>query len=104
MIGQIHSASSKGHKYILVITYYFTKCVEGVPMRDVTSKDGTRFVKEHIIYRFRIPRTITTDQGTIFTPEEFEIFFTSMKIKLCNSTPYYVQANGQAEASIFLSS
>jgi transposase InsO family protein len=57
------------------------------------------FVKEHIIYRFGIPQTITTDQGTMFTSEEFRDFAASMGIKLLNSSPYYAQANGQAEAS-----
>jgi len=27
------------------------------------------FVKEHIVYRFGIPQTITTDQDTMFTSE-----------------------------------
>ena len=58
------------------------------------------FVKEHIVYHFRIPQTITTDQGRMFTSEEFRDFATSMGIKILNSSPYYAQANGQAEASI----
>jgi transposase InsO family protein len=57
------------------------------------------FVKEHIIYRFGIPQTITTDQGTQFTSAEFRDFAESMGIKLLNSSPDYAQANGQAEAS-----
>jgi transposase InsO family protein len=57
------------------------------------------FVKEHIIYRFGIPHTITTDQGIQFTSSEFREFAESMRIKLLNSSPYYAQANGQAEAS-----
>ena len=35
----------------------------------------------------------------MFTSEEFEDFATSMGIKLLNSSPYYAQANSQAEAS-----
>ena len=35
----------------------------------------------------------------MFTSEEFKDFATSMGIKLLNSSPYYAQANGQAEAS-----
>ena len=58
-----------------------------------------KFVKEHIIYRFGISQTITTDQSTMFTSGEFEEFTTGMGIKLMNSSPYYAQANGQAEAS-----
>ena len=57
------------------------------------------FIKEHIIYRFGIPQTITTDQGTMFTSREFEEFAAGMGIKLLDSSPYYAQANGQAEAS-----
>jgi hypothetical protein len=57
------------------------------------------FVKENIIYRFGIPQTITTDQGTQFTSSEFREFAESMGIKLFNYSPYYAQANGQAEAS-----
>jgi transposase InsO family protein len=60
---------------------------------------GARFASTHIIYRFGIPQTITTDQGTQFTSSEFREFAESMGIKLLNSYLYYVQANGQAEAS-----
>ena len=35
----------------------------------------------------------------MFTSDEFEEFATGMGIKLLNSSPYYAQANGQAEAS-----
>src|SRR5688572_19117751 len=35
----------------------------------------------------------------MFTSGEFEEFTTDMGIKLLNSSPYYAQANGQAESS-----
>jgi hypothetical protein len=57
------------------------------------------FVQEHIIYRFGVPQTLTTDQGPSFMSHQFREFVESMKIKLLNSSPYYAQANGQAEAS-----
>jgi transposase InsO family protein len=56
-------------------------------------------LKKHIIYRFGIPQIITTDQGTQFTSSEFRDFAETMGIKLLNSSPYYAQANAQAEAS-----
>ena len=84
---------------MLLATNYFTKWVEVIPFKKVTLENMVDFVKEHIIYRFGIPQTITTDQGTQFTSSEFRDFAESMGIKLLNSSPYYAQANGQAEAS-----
>ena len=71
MIGQINPSSSKGHQWVLAATDYFTKWVEAVPMRSVASRDVISFVKEHIIHRFGIPQTITTDGGSVFISEEF---------------------------------
>jgi len=99
LIGHIHPPSSKGHKFVLLATNYFTKWVEAIPLKMVTSGNMIDFVKEHIIYRFGIPQTITTDQVTQFTSSEFCDFAKEMGIKLYNSSPYYPQANGQAEAS-----
>ena len=45
MIGKINPPSSRGHQHILAVTDYFTKWVEAVPMRSVTSKDVINFVK-----------------------------------------------------------
>jgi transposase InsO family protein len=99
LIGQINPPSSKGHKFVLLATDYFTKWVEAIPLKKVTSENMIEFVKEHIIYRFGIPLIITTDQRTQFTSSEFREFAESMGIKLLNSSPYYAQADGQAEAS-----
>jgi hypothetical protein len=84
---------------VLLATDYLTKWVEEIPLKKVTSENMVEFVKEHIIYRFGIPQTITTDQGTQFTSSEFRDFVESMGIKLLNSSPYYAKDNGQAEAS-----
>jgi hypothetical protein len=55
MIGKINPPPSKGHQYILGITDYFTKWVEAIPMKSVTSKGVVNFIKEHVIHRFGIP-------------------------------------------------
>jgi hypothetical protein len=98
MIVKINPPSSKGHQFILAIIDYFTKWVEVVPMKSVTSKDVINFIKEHVIHRFGIPQTITTDEGLVFISDEFKKFTADMGIKLIRSSLYYAQANGQAEA------
>jgi hypothetical protein len=57
------------------------------------------FVLEHIIYRLGIPQTLMMDQGASFMSHQFREFAASPKIKLLNSSPYYAQANRQAEMS-----
>jgi hypothetical protein len=87
LIGQIHHPSSKGHKFLLLATDYFTKWVDAIPLKRVTSGNMVDFVKKHIIYRFGIPQSITTDQGTQFTLSKFCDFAKEMGIKLYNSSP-----------------
>ena len=57
------------------------------------------FIDLVILHRFGIPQTLTTDQGSSFISKEVRDFAESYKIKILNSSPYYAQANGQAESS-----
>jgi transposase InsO family protein len=91
LIEQIYPPSSKGLRFVLVAMDYFTKWVEAIPIKIVTSSNMIDFVKEHIVYRFGIPQTITTDQGSQFTSREFEEYANSLGIKLLNSSFYYAQ-------------
>ncbi|XP_075515608.1 uncharacterized protein LOC142550256 [Primulina tabacum] len=67
LIGKIYPSSSKGHSFILVATDFFTKWVEAVYLKKVEQGDVFNFVKENLIHRFGIPKSLTTDQGTMFT-------------------------------------
>jgi transposase InsO family protein len=84
---------------VLVATNYFTKWTEAVPLKNMTHKEVIEFITEHIIHRFGIPQTLTTDQGTLFLSKEVRDFAELYKIKLLKSSPYYAQANGQAESN-----
>jgi hypothetical protein len=98
-IGKIHPTSSKGHCFVIVATDYFTKWTEAVPLKNMTHREAIEFITGHIIHRFGIPQTLTMDQGTSFISKEVREFVDSYGIKLFNSSPYYAQANGQAESS-----
>jgi transposase InsO family protein len=68
-------------------------------LRNMSHQEVISFMQEHIIYRFGVPQTLTTDQGPSFMSHQLTKFVESMKIKLLNSSLYYVQSNGQVEAS-----
>jgi hypothetical protein len=96
---EVHPASSKGHRFVLVATNYFMKWVEAIPLKNMTHHNVISFVLEHIIHRFGIPQTLKTDHGLAFMSKQFREFAVSLKINLLNSLPYYAHANGQAKAS-----
>ncbi|XP_056159547.1 uncharacterized protein LOC130135144 [Syzygium oleosum] len=73
--------------------------VEAASYKNITQKTVKEFIEERIIHRFGILESITTDQGTVFTGQEVISFAKARGIKMIHSTPYYAQANGQAEAS-----
>jgi hypothetical protein len=65
----------------------------------MTHREVIHFISGHIIHRFGIPQILTTDQGSSFRSHQVHEFVKSLKIKLLSSSPYYAQANGQAESS-----
>jgi transposase InsO family protein len=79
---------------VLVATDYFTKWTEAVPLKNMTHKEAIHFILEHIVHRFGIPQTLTTDQGSSFMSHQVRELTESLKIKLLSSSPYYAQANG----------
>jgi hypothetical protein len=60
-IGEIHSSSSKGHRFMLVATNYFSKWTEAVALKNMTHREVIEFITKHSIHRFGIPQTLTTD-------------------------------------------
>jgi transposase InsO family protein len=84
---------------VLVATDYFTKWTEAVQLKNMTHREVIHFISEHIVHRFGIPQTMTTDQGSSFMSHQVHDFAESLKIKLLSSSPYYTQANGQAESN-----
>ncbi|CAL8992690.1 unnamed protein product [Prunus brigantina] len=99
VIGQIHPEWSKGHKYILVATNFFTKWVESVPLKKVTQAEVLVFIEKTIIYRFGLLESIMTDRGTAFMGEVVQAAARNWGVRMVQSTPYNPQSNGQAEAS-----
>jgi hypothetical protein len=56
--------------HLLVTVDKFTKWIEARPLANISSKQAVSFVQD-IIFRFEVPNSIITDNGTQFTGERF---------------------------------
>lgn len=102
LIGEIRQPSSKNQRYILVGIDYFTKWIEVIPLPNMGQEDVIELIQKHIIYRFGIPETFTTDQGSIFTGRKMQEFAKEMGFKLLTYTPYYAQAKVEAANKVII--
>eukprot|EP00253_Pinus_taeda_P033477 PITA_33477 len=98
-IGEINPHSSGQHKWILVATDYFTKCIEAIPTKNANHQVVIKFLNENIFTRFGCPTKLVTDNATTFMAKELVDMTESMGILLVHSTSYYPQGNGLAESS-----
>lgn len=98
-IGEINPSSSAQHKWILTITYYFTKWIEVIPTRQATDSVIIQFLETNILFCFGCPNNIIIDNVTSFKSKKLTDFCDKYNIKLGHSTTYYLQGNGLAESS-----
>ena len=80
--------SAGGHGYIIV----------AMDTYEEDGKTSTLFLFNHVIARFGVPQSIVTDHRSHFQNQMMAELSTKMGFRHENSTPYYLQANGQVEA------
>ena len=88
VIGSIEPPSSKGHHYIFAATDYFSKWAEAIPLRELKTDNVINFLERHIIYRFRVSRSITSDNAKAFTSTKMQRFIAKYNITWNYSTGY----------------
>jgi hypothetical protein len=95
-VGPLPKSSRGSHTYLLVAVDKFSKWIEVVP---VTNQEVTTVVKffESIIYRYGVPNSIITDNGTNFTSGEFQEFAKELGIKIKYASVVHPKSNGQVE-------
>jgi hypothetical protein len=71
----------------------FTKWVEVAP---ITTQDSTAAINliKSVVFRFRLPHSIITDNRTNFTSKEFKSYCESMGIKLKFASVAHPKTNG----------
>eukprot|EP00253_Pinus_taeda_P002550 PITA_02550 len=87
----MHPTSSNQHRWTLTPTDYFTKWVEGIPVRNAIDSALIKFIEENTLSRFGCPTQIVTDNATTFSSVKMIDFFQKCQILLHHSTPYYPQ-------------
>ena len=68
-------------------------------MKKATGAAIVNFIQNHIITTFGILRRLISDNGTSFINKDMKGLTEAYHIKHGRSTPYYLQGNGQAEAT-----
>ena len=63
-------------------TDYFNKWAKAIILKNITHKKVIEFITEHIIHRFGILQTLTTDQGASFMSKEVRDFAELYKVKI----------------------
>jgi transposase InsO family protein len=81
---------------MLVAVDKFTKWVEAAPVTTQDSKAAINFIKS-IVFRFGVPHSIITDNGTNFTSKEFKDCCEGLGIKLKFASVAHPKTNGQVE-------
>ena len=84
-------------KFFVVGIDYFTKWVETKPLAKITEKNTRNFIGKNIICCFGIPRVLFSNNGHQFDNTPFREFCEQLGIKNHYSSPFQLQANGQAE-------
>jgi hypothetical protein len=95
MIGPLRTGAS-GFTHLLVGVDKFTKWIEAKPVKKLDSSTAIRFIKE-IIFRFGVPHSIITDNGSNFDSDEFRQFCYSQGTRVDYASVAHPQSNGRAE-------
>lgn len=99
-IGPINPPSSSSHKWILVATYYFTRLIEAIALKDATKTSVVEFL-DNIVTRFGAPSTIKSDNARAFIGSHIYswVVLVDHGIYISNSSNYYPQGDGLVESS-----
>ena len=95
MVGPLKKAPG-GFTHLLVAIDKFTKWIEVKPITTIDSKEYVKFFLD-IVYRFGVPNSIITDNGTNFTGHYFQEFADGYGIWIDWASVGHPRTNGQVE-------
>jgi hypothetical protein len=95
LVGPMQKAPG-GFSHLLVAIYKFSKWIEVRPLTSIRSEQAVAFFT-NIIYRFGVPNSIITDNGTQFTGPKFLDICDNHHIRVDWAAVAHPMTNGQVE-------
>jgi len=95
MVGPLRRAPG-GFTHLFMAVDKFIKWIEAKPIVTTTLVQVANFFRE-IVFRFGVPNSIITDNGSNFTGKEFLKFCEGLNIRVDWAGVAHPQTNGQAE-------
>ena len=95
MVGPLRTGRS-GFTHLLVAVDKFTKWIEAKPIKNLDSSTAITFIRE-LTFRYGVPHSIITDNGSNFDSDEFRAFCASQGTRVDYASIAHPQSNGQAE-------
>jgi transposase InsO family protein len=89
--------SSKGKKYILVVTDIFSKWVEAFALHSTDTETLATVLFNEVICRYGVPASLHSDQGANLTSQVISSLCKCLGIDRTQTTAYHPQGNGQVE-------
>ena len=89
--------STRGNKYVLAVTDYFTKWLEIFPIPDQTAPTCAEIILNEVIARFGCPYNIHSDQGRNYESAIFSELCQLLEIRKTRTSPGQPSCNGQVE-------
>lgn len=96
LIGPLNETQNE-NRYIAVATEYLTRFAVAMPIRNKDATTVGKFVFEHIICLFGVPKILQHDQGREFCNNFSEFMCEKLQITKGISTAYHPQTNGLTE-------
>ena len=89
--------STRGNKYILVLTDHYTKYVEVLATPNQLAEDCASRIVNDFISRWGTPLTIHSDQGSTFESRVFKELCSMLEMRKSRTSPRNPKGNGQTE-------
>ena len=95
----INYAGPMDKKMFPLVINAHSKWIEVFPMSNATALSTVQHLRQLFAW-FRIPDSIVSDNGTLFTAQEFQDFCKSNRIQHIRSSPYHPSSNGLVERAV----